>query len=444
MWTVDFLCLKRLLMQHKEIDVAIIGGGVAGLTAARLLYKNHQITVFEKNDYVGGHANTISLPSLHPDLAVDSGFIVFNHQNYPEFRGMLAHLNVETVATDMSFSVSDRQNSLEFSSNWPHGIFAARRNIFRLSYWQLLFEIKRFNLRGTRALEEAETAQEMTLGEFLVKENFSDALTNQYLIPMAAAIWSAPFKKILDFPLRAFLRFFHNHGLLSINQHPQWYTIKGGSRSYVHQIIKPFQENIRYEEVISVHRKEDGVEVTSLSKDKKQHSDVFDHVIFASHANETLNLLKTPTQEESDFLKAFPYANNDVYLHQDESFMPTIKRAWASWNTLVDKDYALDDPVCVTYWMNKLQKISMDFPLFITLNPSQKPKNIVQRFSYDHPLFTQESLHAQKRMSHIQGKDCIWYCGSYVGYGFHEDALKSGMDVALKLGGKREWMAINA
>ena len=426
------------------MKVAIIGGGVAGLGAARLLYKHYPITVFEKNDCVGGHANTISLPSLHPDLVVDSGFIVFNHQNYPEFRSMLSHLNVDTVATDMSFSVSDRKKSLEFSSAWPHGIFADRRNIFRPTYWRFLFEIKRFNLRGTSALKEGEKTQGMTLGEFLVRENFTEALINQYLIPMAAAIWSAPFKKILNFPLIPFLKFLDNHGLLTVNQHPQWYTVKGGSRVYVNKLIHPFQDNICHQEIISVQRQEEGVEVTSLTKEKSLNKQFFDQVIFASHANETLALLKTPTPEEIDFLKAFPYAKNDVYLHQDESFMPQRRGAWASWNTLISKGYHFENPVCVTYWMNSLQKISMDFPLFITLNPSQKPQNILQRFSYDHPLFTQESLHAQRRLSQIQGKDCIWYCGSYVGYGFHEDALKSGVDVALKLGGKREWMASHA
>ena len=426
------------------MKIAIIGGGVAGLTAARLLYKKHSITVFEKNNYVGGHANTISLPSLHPDLVVDSGFIVFNHQNYPEFRSMLSYLKVNTVATDMSFSVSDRQNPLEFSSAWPHGIFADRGNIFRLDYWRFLFEIKRFNALGTKALRQGEQFQQWTLETFVKKEKFTLPLIHQYLIPMAAAIWSAPFKKILDFPLIPFLKFLDNHGLLTVNQHPQWHTVKGGSRVYVNKLIRPFQDNICHQEIVSVQRREEGVEVMSLTKEKNLNKQLFDHVIFASHANETLAILKTPTREEHDFLKAFSYAKNDVYLHQDAHFMPQRRRAWASWNTLISKGYNVENPVCVTYWMNNLQHISMDFPLFITLNPTEKPKNILKTFSYDHPLFTQETLDAQRRLSNLQGKDRMWYCGSYLGYGFHEDALKSGLDVALKLGGKREWMAIHA
>lgn len=426
------------------MKVAIIGGGVAGLTAARLLYKTHEITLFEKNDYVGGHANTISLSSLHPGLVVDSGFIVFNHHNYPEFRSMLSHLNVDTVATEMSFSVSDRKNPLEFSSTWPNGIFADRRNIFRPTYWRFLCEIRRFNTLGKKALQQGEQFQQWTLETFVKKGKFITPLINQYLIPMAAAIWSAPFKKILDFPLIPFLKFLDNHGLLTVNQHPQWYTVKGGSRVYVNKLILPFRDNICHQEIISVQRQEEGVAVTSLTNDKSLNKMLFDQVIFASHANETLNVMKTLTPEEINFLKGFPYAKNDVYLHQDESFMPQRRDAWASWNTLISKDYNFENPVCITYWMNNLQHISIKFPLFITLNPSKKPQNILKTFSYDHPMFTCESLREQKNLSSIQGKDRIWYCGSYVGYGFHEDALKSGMDVALKLGGLREWERIDA
>jgi predicted NAD/FAD-binding protein len=427
------------------MNIAIIGGGIAGLAAARLLYPAHLITLFEKNDYVGGHAHTIRLPFLDPDLVVDSGFIVFNNRNYPEFRGMLAHLNIDAFATPMSFSVSDRQNHIEFSSDWPQGIFADRRNFFRPAYWRFLGEISRFNKLGKQVLQQEEPQpQGITLGAFLTMQNFSAALINQYLIPMAAAIWSASFKRILDFPLRTFLMFLDNHGLLTVYRHPQWYTIKGGSRAYVDKLVEPFQHRIRHQEVIGVHRKKSFIEVTSLTKDHRQQSETFDHVIFASHADETMALLKTPTPEELEFLKAFPYQKNDVYLHQDDQFMPKRRRAWASWNTLIDKGYKFENPVCVTYWMNRLQNIPLKFPLFITLNPGHKPNSILQRFSYDHPQFTQKSLYAQKKLSQIQGKDRIWYCGSYLGYGFHEDALKSGIDVALKLGEQREWVKIDA
>jgi len=425
------------------MNVAIIGGGIAGLTTARLLYPAHLITLFEKNDYVGGHAHTISLPSFDSDLVVDSGFIVFNHRNYPEFRGMLAHLDIDTYATNMSFSVSDRQNHIEFSSDWPHGVFAERRNLLRLTYWRFLGEIIRFNKLGKETLKAEEQPQKLMLGAFLKMKNFSPSLINQYLIPMAAAIWSAPFKKILDFPLRTFLIFLDNHGLLTVHQHPQWFTIKGGSRVYVDKLIDPFRHRIRNQEVIGVHRKKSGVEIISLTRDNIEQSEAFDHVIFASHADETLALLKTPTPEEFEFLKAFPYQKNDGYLHQDERLMPQRRRAWASWNTLIEKEYKFENPVCVTYWMNRLQNIPLKFPLFITLNPSHKPNNILRSFSYDHPQFTQKSLDAQKKIDQIQGKNRIWYCGSYLGYGFHEDALKSGIDVALALGGQREWTKID-
>lgn len=425
------------------MNIAIIGGGVAGLTAARLLHSAHQITLFEKNNYVGGHAHTISLPSLDSDLVVDSGFIVFNHRNYPELRGMLAHLEVDTYATSMSFSVSDRQNHIEFSSNWPYGVFADYRNLFRQRYWRFLGEISRFNTLGKQTLEESEQLPESTLEVFLNKQNFSPSLINQYVIPMAAAIWSAPFKKILDFPLKTFLRFLDNHGLLTVHRHPQWYTIKGGSRAYVSKLIEPFQECIRHQKVIGVYRKKSCIEVISLTADQRQQSEAFDHVIFASHADEARALLKTPATEELEFLKAFSYQKNDVYLHQDERFMPRRRRAWASWNTLIEKEYKFENPVCVTYWMNCLQNIPSSFPLFVTLNPGFKPDSILKILSYDHPQFTQNSIDAQKELPQIQGKDRIWYCGSYLGYGFHEDALKSGIEVALKLGGQREWTQIN-
>jgi len=420
------------------LKIGIIGSGIAGLTAARLLVKQHEVMVFEKNDYIGGHANTIILPDAFNKLAVDTGFIVFNERNYPHFSSLIANLDIPIIPSDMSFSMSDRKSDFEFCSDWPRGVFADYRNLFRPSYWYFLKEIHRFNKLGKQYVDN-QVFSNFTLEKFLINHAFSIPFKNHYLLPMTAAIWSMPFKNILAFPLLAILKFMDNHGLLSIDQHPQWRTIKGGSQNYIQKLIAPFRRHIYHQTVISVHRMLKGVQVISKSLDGSVVEENFDHVIFANHADEALAILKTQSLEETKFLKAFKYQANETYLHQDESFMPKRQKAWASWNTIVETEQTSENPVCVTYWMNRLQNIPEEIPIFVTLNPNRIPSKVFNHFQYHHPQFNFESFQAQNNLCKIQGKDYIWYCGSYLGYGFHEDALVSGMNVANALGASKGW-----
>ncbi|PZP56290.1 MAG: amine oxidase [Micavibrio aeruginosavorus] len=415
------------------MKIAIIGTGISGLGAAWLLKPMHDITVYEENDYIGGHSRTIKIPGKDMPVYVDTGFIVFNHKNYPHLTSLFKELHVPTVKSDMSFAASVGNSWLEYGSK---GMFAQKKNILRPAFWGMIFDIMRFNKNALRYLENH---RESTLRELLDGMKLGEWFRRYYLQAMGAAIWSCSTETILDFPARTFLNFFENHGLLTVNAHPQWYTVRGGSREYVQRLILSFKDNILLNcGATNVTRAGDKVEV----KDRTGRSTTFDHVIFACHANQALRLISAPTKEQSSVLGAFHYQKNRVVVHSDESFMPRHKGCWASWvyhsNAPIDRKPV----VSLSYWMNQLQPLDTKENIFVTLNPGREPDSslVHDEYIFEHPVFTQETLKAQEKIETIQGQDNMWHCGAYQRYGFHEDGLISAIAVSVKLGAKVPWM----
>ncbi|WP_082676408.1 NAD(P)/FAD-dependent oxidoreductase [Thiomicrospira sp. WB1] len=427
--------------QKDRQNIAVIGSGISGLASAWFLSQQHEVTLFEKNDYTGGHTHTVHMD--HPQFgqhAVDTGFIVYNEPNYPHLTAMLRHLNVATQATTMSFSVSINQGQIEYSGDNLNTLFAQRRNLLSPGHWSMLTEIVRFNRIAKRdlSLNRQQLAQ-WTLGEYLDHHRFSLKMRNHYLLPMAAAIWSCPTATMLDFPASSFLQFFDNHGLLNINDRPQWQTVCGGSCRYVEKILAKQAFTHRLNTPIArVHPKPEShqVAVTRLSGE----TEYFDQVVLASHADQSLTMLDPAWRPDFGLLKAFEYQKNQAYLHTDTALMPQRKKTWAAWNYL-RQDGAREDRVAVTYWMNRLQGIESQHPLLVTLNPTQAPDpaKVIQTIEYDHPVFSQVAMAAQKRLGEIQGLHGLWFAGAWTGYGFHEDGLRSAVDIATHFGIGLPW-----
>ncbi|MEH6455958.1 MAG: FAD-dependent oxidoreductase [Cocleimonas sp.] len=435
----------------KKQSIAIIGSGITGLSASWLLHKKFDITLFEKNNYLGGHTHTHDVTEGDHTLAIDSGFIVYNDKNYPNLIGLFKQLDVKTQDTDMSFAFSLNQGELEYAGTGLKGMFAQRGNIIRIKHWRLLQEIVRFNKTAHSELArlEKEKSTEYSLGGFLKQHNFSVDLQKNYLLPMGAAIWSCPVETMYNFPAFSFLRFFANHGLIDLKNRPQWRSVVGGSREYINKMMPLLEPEISIEAgAESVTRNSAGVEVTSAGK--KSH---FDQVIFACHADEALKLLEQASASEEEILGCFGYQENNTYLHTDESLMPKRKNAWCSWNYLAQsvtsdnstnaKNTIADKQVTATYWMNKLQKINPQKNYFVTLNPYQQidQNKVIKTMTYHHPVFDRHAINAQTRLNELQGKNNSWFCGSYAGYGFHEDGIASSVDICKKLGVIAPWNA---
>jgi predicted NAD/FAD-binding protein len=423
--------------------IAVIGSGISGLASAWLLSQRYDVTLLEKNDYFGGHTHTVPLETSDAgSVAVDTGFIVYNEPNYPLLTKMLHHLNIETHPTEMSFSVSINQGEIEYSGNNLNTLFAQRRNLFSPMHWQMLTDIIRFNrLAKQRLGTPLENAQDQTLEDFLTVHAFSDALIHHYLLPMAAAIWSCPTQTMLKFPVRSFLQFFENHGLLNIENRPQWQTIFNGS----HQYVKAIFEDVKQHGRLNAHLKAqvDRIIPSEQGYDIETAQGLFagfDHIVFASHADESLSLIPETIRPEFDRLSAFQYQKNTAYLHSDRSLMPKRRMTWAAWNYLRDKKVA-ENRVAVTYWMNKLQSLPTQQDVFVTLNPIEPPKaDLTQAvFEYDHPVFDQAAMSAQEQINTLQGHRNLWFAGAYTGYGFHEDGLRSAVNVAQKFGVSPPW-----
>lgn len=424
--------------------IAIIGTGIAGNTAAYCLSQaglGHVVTVYERDKRVGGHSATVDIDYDGTPIAVDTGFIVYNEHNYPNMVAMYRHLGVETQVSDMSFSVSIDRGAFEWagkSGSAAHvlnGLFAQRGNALSPRYWSMLAEILRFQKQTVVDLESGFLA-DMGLGQYLVARGFSDAFRDRYIVPMGAAIWSTPAKQMLDFPATSFVSFFDNHRLLQWDR-PIWRTVTGGSRQYVAKLTAGFKHRIRTGVgVVGVEREAEGVRVI----DDRGGSELFDQVVIAAHAPDALAMLRDASPEERALLGAVRYRFNDVYLHRDTRLMPRRKAAWAAWNFLQEDDDGTKD-VAVTYWMNKLQGIDADKPLFVSLNPpfAPDPAKVFGRYAYDHPQYDRAALAAQQSLETIQGRDRIWFCGAWTGYGFHEDGLKAGLLVAKGLGAGPPW-----
>jgi uncharacterized protein len=417
------------------MKIAIIGAGISGLGAAYLLNGQHDITVFEKNDYIGGHSRTIEVPTGAGSVPVDTGFIVYNRRNYPLLSGLFDHLSVPVEKSDMSFGVSIENGRFEYATQGLNHLLAQRRNLMNPAFLRMLRDILVFNRKARRYLYDA---RPVTLGEALDELGMGDYFRRYYMLAMGGAIWSCPLEQMLDFPARVFVRFFDNHGLLTLNDQPQWYTVQGGSREYVRRLTAGFGHRIHVNtEVALVLRHDDGVEVI----DAAGHSQRFSQVIFACHSDQALRLLGDATEDEREVLGAIRYQSNRVVVHSDTAFMPRNQRAWASWVYLSQQRLDNRPQMSLSYWMNNLQNLATDMPVFVTLNPDTAPDAAKTYDSYDfeHPVFDSDAIVAQGRLQSLQGERRSWYCGAYHRYGFHEDGLMSGVVVAEALGAKLPW-----
>ena len=414
------------------MKIAIIGTGISGMVAAWYLQREHSITVFEANDYIGGHTHTVPVEKEGRSYSIDTGFIVFNKRTYPNFCQLLDRLGVESQESEMSFSVKSERTGLEYCGTSLNTLFAQRTNLFRPSFLQMLMEILRFNRQSPQLL--LEDSDEISLGNYLDQGRYSPAFRENYLIPMGAAIWSTSPSKMLEFPARYFIQFLVNHGLVTLTDRPIWRTIVGGSWKYIDRLTASFRDQIRLNcPVISVHRTEDDVEVTSTVGSER-----FDQVVFATHGDQALRLLRDPTSVEREVLSPFVCSKNVAVLHTDASLLPKRRRAWASWNYHLSNS-PLDAP-SVTYQMNILQRLNSTETFCVTLNREDaiRPDKILGRFVYEHPIYSPAAVLSQRRHSEISGiRHRTHYCGAYWGFGFHEDGVKSALVVAKAFGSNR-------
>jgi len=428
---------KTKIAALRPKNIAVIGSGISGLSCAWLLNKVHNITLYEKDDRLGGHSNTVTFPLHGKDVDVDTGFIVFNPVNYPNLVQLFTELGVANCETDMSFAVSVDEGSLEYSGSGLNGLLAQKRNLIRPSFWRMTKDLLRFYRESSEWLNKPEL-ESMTLEQLLKAGRYSDEFIYHHLLPMGAAIWSTPVDQMLQYPALSFLRFCQNHGLVQLNDRPQWHTVINGSRCYVEKIAHELSGKIRLNSRIhKIIRADDQV----IIEDHHGNYEYYDDVVLACHSDQALALLDKPTAEEQRLLGCFPYQRNKAYLHLDASLMPKREAVWSSWNYMASGDKSKQQ-VSVTYWMNKLQPLNTETPVFVSLNPLQEPESgkIIRSFFYDHPSFGYQSLAAQRELWSLQGVKNTWFCGAYFGYGFHEDGLQSGLAVAEQLGGlARPW-----
>lgn len=411
--------------------IAVIGSGISGLTCAYLLSKNHDVTVFEANDYLGGHTATIDVEVAGKKYAIDTGFIVFNDRTYPNFQQLLSHLDIIPCPTQMSFSVHNKQSGLEYNGHTVSSLFAQKRNIINPKFWRFLAEILRFN-RCCKSCYDKNQYSQTNLGEFLLQQGFSSFFARHYVLPMGAAIWSASLDDMLLFPLKFFICFFHHHGLLNISDRPQWFVLAGGSRTYIPKLTEPYKNNIRLNcPVTRVIRSNQQVIINT----EQYGEDIFDEVIMACHSDQALALLGDASAAEKAILSHLPYQENEVVLHTDTSLLPKRKSAWASWNYRLDSESQA--PASVTYNMNILQGLPKYAPTFcVTLNQTSaiEPNKILARFKYSHPMFSEAGVLAQQRKDEICGKRHTYFAGAYWQNGFHEDGVNSALSVCQKFG----------
>jgi uncharacterized protein len=418
------------------MKIAIVGSGIAGLGAAWLLQRKHDVTVFEQAGYAGGHTNTYLHHSPAGEIPIDTGFIVYNEPCYPNLTALFRSLGVETRASDMSFGVSLKEGAFEYAGDNLATLFVQPGNLVSPTHLGMLLEILRFN-RLTKRLLKLDRLPQYTLDEFLDRNGFGHAIRARYLGPMAGAIWSTSTRAAFDYPYPDFARFFDSHGLLNAVDRPQWRTVAGGSQRYVQKLLADFRGELHLNAPVeALHRNAQAVLLRCHGQDVQ-----FDAVVLACHSDQALRLLADASDAEKVVLSGVPYVLNRAILHTDESLLPKRRAAWASWNYLGREDALNDDPVTVTYWMNRLQGIAGNSNYLVTLNPSREPRRgtVIHEVDYHHPQFTPSAVTTRQRLAEIQGQRQTWYCGAWTGYGFHEDGLKSAVNVSRSLGVEIPW-----
>lgn len=411
--------------------VAIIGSGISGLTCAYLLKQGYDVDVYEQNDYIGGHTATKQVEYQGEQVAIDTGFIVFNDRTYPLFEQLLAQLGVGRQATQMSFSVMNQHTGLEYNGNNLNSLFAQRRNLLRPQFWRLVTEILRFNRLCKQLVAQQSIDEQQTLGDFLQENQFSDYFAQHYILPMGAAIWSCSLTAMYDFQLQFFVTFFNHHGLLNINDRPQWYVIPGGSKQYIQPLIASFQDNVHVNcKVQKISRHQDQVTLSFADGSHQQ----YDEVVLACHSDQALQLLEDASDAECSVLGSIPYTDNDVVLHADTRLLPKRRLAWASWNYCLSNDQTA--AAAVTYNMNILQGLNTQHTYCVTLNQTQAidPSKIIGEYRYQHPVFDLASQAARQKRTLICGQRHTHFAGAYWYNGFHEDGVRSAVDVANRLG----------
>jgi uncharacterized protein len=406
------------------MKIAVIGSGISGLSAAYYLSKKFKVDLYEKEDHFGGHSYTYDIKDNQKILPVDLGFIVFNELTYPNLINFFQELKVPYEKSNMSFAVSVKDTNVEYAGKNLSSIFSKKKNIFNIHFLKMIREIISFYKTAPQLLNN--DIQNTSLGDYLDQSKISEYFKNYHIIPMVAAIWSMPFSKAKDMPLKLFLNFFINHGLFKLKDRPQWFTVAGRSKSYVSKILPEISgEYYKNYKVKKITRSENNVRINIGANDDFVD---YDGVVLACHANESLALLAEPSEQEKNILSEFQYVTNNAFLHTDEQLMPKNKLAWSSWNSISKQDLT---NTCVTYWLNLLQNLNTDKNYFLTLNPIQsiEPEKVIKKVIFTHPYFNLKNTNLQKDLKLLQGKNRTWFCGSYFGYGFHEDGLKSALEV---------------
>ena len=406
------------------MKIAVIGSGISGLSSAYYLSKKNEVDLFEKDDHFGGHSYTFDIKEKNKKVPVDLGFIVFNKTTYPNLINFFEELKVPYEKSDMSFSVSVKDSNIEYGGTGFNSLFARKNNLFNFNFIKMIYEIISFYKSAPVLLKK--DLRNLTLGNYLDNSKISKYFINYHIIPMVAAIWSMPFSKARDIPFELFLNFFNNHGLFKLKDRPQWYTVTNRSRNYVSKVLDKINgEYFKNYEIKKIIRSDDNVRI--FINTLGEYRD-YDHVVLACHADQSLKLINNPSNEEKEILNEFTYISNEAYLHTDVDLMPNKINAWSSWNSISKKDLT---KTCVTYWLNKLQNLDTNKNYFLTLNPITKIKDskIIKKINFTHPYLNNKSFEMQNRLKDLQGKKRVWFSGSYFGYGFHEDGLKSSLEM---------------